>query len=390
MSRTKSISKQQILSAIRAAARKLGHAPTRSEFMRLSGIHYCKLIPHFAGYRAAVRAAGLKPHPNGVRIDTAAMLRDWGRLARKLGRVPTRDEYERHGRYAFASLETRFRRWSQVRSSFLEFAAAGGLGPAQQWAELVEKIRNGPVPRRGGGRHWRKQLATGLRPEAGRGPEAAMTEVQARLRQDGASAIAIPTDFPAMEETNAAEATAGDGAMRAPLPAPLVGKRCVTATMLAVFVRAVVMSRPESRLEPLPAFFPRRVFPDRPVMGPPLPWSGLAAAAGYWPALVTEPVNEMGVLMLFAGLARRLGFIVEAVQAGYPDCEAKLEVEPGRWQRVRIEFELESRKFRDHRHDPRKCDMIVCWRHNWAGCPKWLQVIELKKEIARIAEIAKE
>ena len=113
------LSRSQILKAIRSAARKLGRAPTRAEFMRLTGIHYGRLIPHFPdGYRAAIRAAGLSPDPGGLRIGTAALLTDWARLARKKGRIPTREEYEHQGRYASASLETRFHRWSQVPAAF--------------------------------------------------------------------------------------------------------------------------------------------------------------------------------------------------------------------------------------------------------------------------------
>jgi hypothetical protein len=64
----------------------------------------------------------------------------------------------------------------------------------------------------------------------------------------------------------------------------------------------------------------------------------------------------------------------------FPDCEAIREVAPGRWQRVRVEFEYESRNFLRHLHDPNQCDLIVCWEHNWAECP--LEVVELKKAIS--------
>ena len=37
---------------------------------------------------------------------------------------------------------------------FLEFAEAGGLG--REWKDVVEKLKNGPVPRRGGGKNWLK------------------------------------------------------------------------------------------------------------------------------------------------------------------------------------------------------------------------------------------
>jgi len=70
---------------------------------------------------------------------------------------------------------------------------------------------------------------------------------------------------------------------------------------------------------------------------------------------------------------------VECLQSAFPDCEAVREIQPGRWQRVRIEFEYESRNFLTHRHPAGECDVIVCWRHNWAECP--LEVVELRREI---------
>jgi hypothetical protein len=43
---------------------------------------------------------------------------------------------------------------------------------------------------------------------------------------------------------------------------------------------------------------------------------------------------------------------------------------------VKIEFEYESKNFLLHQHVISGCDVIVCWRHNWPGCP--LEVLELK------------
>jgi hypothetical protein len=98
-----------------------------------------------------------------------------------------------------------------------------------------------------------------------------------------------------------------------------------------------------------------------------------------------EPVNEQGVVLLFGMLAKELGYVVEAVQTGFPDCEAMRQVTPERWQRVRIEFEFESRNFRDHGHPASGCDVIVCWRHNWDECPKHIEVVELSSVIKSLA-----
>jgi len=127
-----------------------------------------------------------------------------------------------------------------------------------------------------------------------------------------------------------------------------------------------------SELQPRPRYSKLK---DRPTYGNPLDFRGLRH----------EPVNEEGVVFLFGMVARELGYLVEAVQAGFPDCEAKRQVEAGKWQRVRIEFEFESRNFRDHGHPPEGCDVIVCWRHNWPECPDHIEVIELQTVIKSLA-----
>jgi hypothetical protein len=336
------LSREQILRALRAAARQLGRTPTRAEFLRLTGIHHGRLIPHFpGGYRSAIRLAGLSPDPGGLRIDTAVLLTDWARLARKKGRVPTREEYEREGRHASASLETRFHRWSQVPSAFLKFAESTGL--AEEWSDVIGLVHNGPMPTRGGGRRWLTGWKKNAWKKSDRHKKASLT-----------SNVRVPAIAPAPAGVSV-------------LPPPLHGMKCVTVSMLAILFS----------MSSLRALVPRRVYPDRPLLGAPMDL----------PGFLFEPTNEMGVVLLFGMLFWRLGFIIESAQIGYPDCRAKLEVEPGRWQDVGIEFELHSRHFLAHRHDPRRADFIVCWIHNWKGCPPNLQVIELREVVRKLSQL---
>lgn len=116
-----------------------------------------------------------------------------------------------------------------------------------------------------------------------------------------------------------------------------------------------------------------RLLRDEPVYGPPMVSAPLTYA----------PTNEAGVVFLFGTVARELGFAVTRVQTEFPDCEAMREVQADRWQRVRIEFEYESRNFLAHLHPVDKCDLIVCWNHNWQECP--LEVLELKTAMKGIA-----
>src|SRR6185437_8293460 len=92
------------------------------------------------------------------------------------------------------------------------------------------------------------------------------------------------------------------------------------------------------------------------------------------------PTEEQGVIYLFGTMSERLGFVVLHIQKAFPDCEALRLVGEDRCQRVIIEFEYESLNFVKHGHDASKCDIIVCWRHNWPECP--IEVLELKSAIS--------
>ncbi len=111
------------------------------------------------------------------------------------------------------------------------------------------------------------------------------------------------------------------------------------------------------------------------------PRAGDRVAAAPWPA---HDGRVLGGRIDLPGLAHaptnELGFVVEAIGQGFPDCEAKRRIGAGRWQRVRIEFEFQSRNFRAHGHDAALCDLIVCWDDNWPDCP--IEVIELGRAVA--------
>jgi hypothetical protein len=141
----------------------------------------------------------------------------------------------------------------------------------------------------------------------------------------------------------------------------------VARTHLRAAGKAVRRSRTPNRTPNAP-----KILKDRPIYGPPLMRVPLAHG----------PTNEQGVLFLFGAIGEDLGFLVTHVQTGFPDVEAMREVAPGVWQRVDIEVEQYSRNFVTHMHDPNKCDLIVCWEHNWPECP--LEVIELKTEFERL------
>lgn len=110
------------------------------------------------------------------------------------------------------------------------------------------------------------------------------------------------------------------------------------------------------------------------IYGPPINFRGLRH----------EPINEQGVVFLFGKISEELGFSIEAIRTEYPDCNGKRLVNKNKnlWESVSIEFEYKSSNFLEHGHDLEKCDVIICWVHDWLGCP--LEVIELKEIVKKL------
>ncbi len=319
------ISKEEVLSTLQQLATELGRAPTREELEQMSGISPAVVRKHFTRHRSAVRAAGLESAPTGPprMIQNQDLLEDWGRVTRELKRMPTQAEYRSAGKYSYRCVIDRFQRWRLTATAFMDAEAKGAL--RGEWKDVLETIRSTPERRQVRQARWARKFMAAVRRG---GPNLQMEPMKP---------------------------------LKPALPPPLEGMKCVTTTMLTVLVASTVLG----------GGFLRRVLPDRPLLGEPM----------HTADLTHEPVNEMGVSMLFAMMARDLGFILEAIQPGFPDCRAKMEVLPGRWQDVRIEFEKDSRSFAEHGHDPKGCDMIVCWRHNWKACPKEIMVLELRKAV---------
>ncbi len=110
------------------------------------------------------------------------------------------------------------------------------------------------------------------------------------------------------------------------------------------------------------------------IFGQPIDFRGLRFA----------PINEQGVVYLFGMISNEIGFYIESIRTGFPDCEGKrcFDKKNNLWEHVKIEFEFRSSNFLQHGHNPDECDVIVCWQHDWSECP--LEVIELQEEIRRL------
>jgi hypothetical protein len=94
------------------------------------------------------------------------------------------------------------------------------------------------------------------------------------------------------------------------------------------------------------------------------------------------PASRQGVVYLFGMVSNELGFLIESFISEFPDCEGKrcVDQENNQWEPIRIQFEYKSSDFKTRisakGYDESKCDLIVCWNHNWEDSPT--EVLELR------------
>jgi hypothetical protein len=265
-----SVSKQEVITAIKRCAEKLGRVPTIFDLVTHEGLERPEIRKHFGSYTLALEECRLEIPRWGQKVEAEQVFRDWMEVTRTLTRCPTLYEYERAGKYRRRQLRRFFGGYSRVAERMRLFAEERGL--EGEWEDVMEILRRSPR-----GQFERATPVTGA----------------------------------------------------------------LTATTAE----------------------------DGPEYGPVIHMPGLGFIFG--------PTNENGVLCLFGAMAEKLGFKILKIQQGFPDCEAMRVIKGGRLKPVKIEFEYESKNFYVHMHDPKGCDLIVCWEHNWPECP--LEVIELKR-----------
>jgi hypothetical protein len=321
------MTKQELIEQVREVARRLGKTTLKhKDFRAESKVADHWIRRYFDGWPELCAAAGIAPErAHRLRDDEifAAMLAAF----EAFGGIGTRYQLARHFRYDCGVLNVRWPDWVAALAAFREWVLVHVPGwPLLEELEL--RIAHGVSPGPRSGRAAGPWIGSGMPAEA---PSAT-----------------APVEDPV--------------ALARPLP--------------GADARAHALSEETPRAAPgeNPDTVPGS--PVGPLVGP------MVGDVIAYRGMVFAPTNEVGVVMLFAAAALELGFAVEAVKAGFPDCYAWRRVGQGRWRRVRIEFEYASANFRIHEHDPRGCDLIVCWEHNWHKCS--VEVFDLKREIARL------
>lgn len=100
--------------------------------------------------------------------------------------------------------------------------------------------------------------------------------------------------------------------------------------------------------------------------------------------IVYEPINEQGVVLLFAATCHDIGFRIEGVRTKFPDALLIRKNSKGTFSKCLAEFEFKASNYQLHKHPLKGCDIIICWENDWQDCP--LEILELKRVVKKLKD----
>ncbi len=89
------------------------------------------------------------------------------------------------------------------------------------------------------------------------------------------------------------------------------------------------------------------------------------------------PVDTRGVIFIFGLVSEELSYIIESFGTDSFCFSGKrnLSLKNERWESVNIGFALNSRDLKNSGRITKKCELLICWKHEWKECP--IEVLEL-------------
>ena len=144
-------SKEEVMSAIKQCAAQLGRAPSQPELNRMYNVTHADYRRSFSCYSEALHECGLEPQKGGsYAIPLESLFRDWAEVARKVGKLPTINQYGLHGKYSIRPMLTRFGTWKDVPGRMRHFAEQNAMQEEYKdlLAMIAEQEQQMPAPAR--------------------------------------------------------------------------------------------------------------------------------------------------------------------------------------------------------------------------------------------------
>jgi len=132
------ITKEEIIAAVKECAAKLGRAPSMGEFRRATAIGKGQIRKHFGTFRQLLEASGLEARGSGHVVEMKDLFADWAGIAQRLKKSPTLADYEMQSKYSPRPLVRRFGYWVNVPTGMLEYAKKEGL--EGEWEDVLKIV----------------------------------------------------------------------------------------------------------------------------------------------------------------------------------------------------------------------------------------------------------
>src|ERR1051326_5115419 len=102
------MTKEEIIKAIQACAKKLRRSPKLRELRQMAGIDEQALYRKIGSFKKALLEAGLKASGPGFCAARSELLLDWAAVVRKLGKLPSVGGYRQGGIFSVDVVRRRF------------------------------------------------------------------------------------------------------------------------------------------------------------------------------------------------------------------------------------------------------------------------------------------
>jgi hypothetical protein len=136
--RITSMTKQQMIAAIKECAESLGRVPSQTEAMKMKGLSVPMIRRNFGTYNQFLGVCKLEARKQGQKYGTEELLRDWARVVRKLKKIPSVVAYEQWSENSETPFSSRFGSWKRVPQAFKQYAVRKGW--TQEWRDVLEII----------------------------------------------------------------------------------------------------------------------------------------------------------------------------------------------------------------------------------------------------------
>ena len=132
------MTREEIIAAVKECAAKLGRAPRSAEFHKHTQVTIHQVRRGFRTFTRLLAASGVDRKGPGVALGLQELFLDWGRVTRKLGKLPTKSDYGAYGKHSIRPYTRRFRTWSNVPQGMKDYAVRNGL--EGEWEDVLKII----------------------------------------------------------------------------------------------------------------------------------------------------------------------------------------------------------------------------------------------------------